>query len=193
MSYAGYKTLLGPAVGRLYRLEVRGADRVPVSGPLVVAANHGSVLDPFVLGAALPRPIRYITKAELWRYPVVGRLLEAGGAIPLRRGGSDVAAVGAAVAALEAGEVVGIFPQGRVRSDGPWLRGAARMALAAGAPLLPVRLVGTEKALAPGSVGFPQVGVLIGEALPVDRAKPTIARARELTLALQSAVDVLGT
>ena len=193
MSYAVYKTLLGPLVERLYRLEVRGVDRVPASGPLVLAANHASVLDPFVLGAALPRPIRFVTKAELWRYPLVGPLLEAGGAIPLRRGGSDVAAIGAAVGALEAGEVVGIFPEGRVRSDGPWLRGAARMALVTGASLLPVRLVDTERALAPGSVGFPTVGVLIGEPLAVERAKPTIARSRELTLALQAAVETLGT
>ena len=116
-------------VQALYRLEVRGAEHVPLAGPLVVAANHESVLDPFVLGAAMPRPLRFLTKAELWRYPLVGALLEAGGAIPLRRGASDVAAIGAAVAALEAGEAVAIFPQGRVRFEGPWLRGAARMAL----------------------------------------------------------------
>ncbi len=94
--------------------------------------------------------------------------------------------------ALEAGEAVGIFPQGRVRFDGPWLRGAARMALVTGAPLLPVRLVGTGRALAPGAIGFPRLAALIGEPLEVERAKPTIARSRELTLAVQAAVEALG-
>jgi 1-acyl-sn-glycerol-3-phosphate acyltransferase len=192
MSYAIYKRLLGPVVGAAYRVEVRGAEHVPPSGPVVVAANHESVLDPFVLGVALPRPIRYLAKAELWGYPFVGTLLEAGGVIPLRRGGSDVVAIGAAVEALEAGEVVGIFPQGRVRSEGPWLRGAARMALVTGAPLLPVRLLDTARAIAPWTVGFPRLAALIGEPLEVEPAKPTIARARALTEAVQAAVESLG-
>ena len=193
MSYALYKRILGPAVEALYRIEVRGAEHVPPSGPLVVAANHESVLDAFVLGVAVPRLIRYLAKAELWRLPLVGTLLEVGGVIPLRRGGSDVAAIGAAVEALEGGEAVGIFPQGLVRSDRPWLRGAARMALVTGAPILPVRLIDTARALAPGTVGFPRLVVLIGEPLEVERAKPTIARARELTHAVQAAVETLGT
>jgi 1-acyl-sn-glycerol-3-phosphate acyltransferase len=192
MSYEVYKRLLGPLVESLYRVEVRGAEHVPPTGPLVVAANHESVLDPFVLGCAVPRPIRYLAKAELWRYPLVGTLLEAGGVIPIRRGRSDVAAIGAAVDALRDGEVLGIFPQGRVRFEGPWLRGAARMALVTGAPLLPVRLFDTARAIAPGTVGFPRVAALIGEPLEVEPAKPTIARARDLTRALQLAVETLG-
>jgi 1-acyl-sn-glycerol-3-phosphate acyltransferase len=192
VSYATYKRLLGPVVESLYRLEVRGAENVPPEGPLVVAANHESVLDPFVLGMAIPRPIRYLAKAELWSLPLVGALLEAGGVIPIRRGRSDVAAIGAAVEALEAGEAVGIFPRGLVRSDGPWLRGAARMALVSGATILPVRLVDTAKALAPGTVGFPRLAALIGEPLEVERGKPTIARAREVTHAVQVAVERLG-
>jgi len=193
MSYAVYKSLLGPLVAALYRLEVRGLEHVPASGPLVVASNHESVLDPFVLGAALPRPIRFVGKSELWSIPPAACLLDAGGAIPVRRGGSDVAAVGAAVAALDAGDVVGIFPGGGVHREGTWLRGAARMALAAGAPMLPVRLLETRRAMGRGVFGFPRVGVLIGEPLPVTRGKPTIAQARKLTLALQSAVESLGT
>ena len=72
------------------------------------------------------------------------------------------------MAALEEGEAVAIFPQGRVRFDGPWLRGAARMALVTGAPILPVRLVDTGRALAPGTIGFPQLAALIGEPLEVE-------------------------
>ena len=193
MSYAVYKRFLGPVVEALYRLEVRGVEHVPPSGPLVVVANHESVLDPFVLGAALPRPIRFVGKSELWGIRPVAWLLDAGGAIPIQRGRSDVGAVGAAVAALDAGDAVAIFPGGGVNGHTLWLRGAARMALAAGASMLPVRLLDTRRAIGRGTVGFPPLAVLIGEPVAVERARPTIAGARELTHVLQSAVESLGT
>ena len=194
MSYAVYKKLLAPLVERLYRLEVRGVERVPLYGPLLVVANHESVLDPFVLGAALPRPIRFVGKSELWEIPPAAWLLDAGGAIPIRRGGSDVSGVGAAVAALDAGDAVAIFPGGGVIvGSPPWFRGAARMAIAAGAPVLPVRLLDTRRAIGRGTIGFPRVGVLVGEPIPVPPGKPTIASARALTRAMQRAVESLGT
>ena len=126
---------------------MRGQEHVPPAGPLVVTGNHDSVLDPFLMAAAIPRPIHFLGKSELWRYAPLRWWLGSIGAIPVVRGGSDAAAIASAVAALEAGEVVGIFPEGGVRREGPWLRGAARMALATGAPLLPVRLLDARKAL----------------------------------------------
>ena len=109
------------------------------------------MLDPFILAAAIPRPMRYLGKSELWRCRASAAWLDTVEAIPVHRGRSDIAAIEAAIAALEADEVVGIFPEGGVGREGPWLRGAARMALAAGAPLLPVRLArDAEGARAPG-------------------------------------------
>ena len=103
-----------------------------------------------------------------------------------QRGKSDVGAIASAIAALEAGEVVGIFPEGGVMREGPWLRGAARMALATGAPLLPVRLLETRKALGRRGFGFPRLAVLIGEPIAVARTTPTPELARELTDRLQA-------
>ena len=77
--------------------------------------------------------------------------------------------------------------------EGPWLRGAARMALATGTPLLPVRLLDTRKALGRGSFGFPPLAALIGEPIAVERTTPTPELARELTDRLQVAVEALGT
>jgi len=193
LSYEAYRRSLAPVVRALYRLEVRGEGKVPATGPLVVAANHESILDPFVLAAAIPRPMRYLGKSELWRVPLLRTWLDSVEAIPVHRGRSDTAAIDSAVAALDAGQVVGIFPEGGVQREGPWLRGAARMALAAGAPLLPVRLLGTRRALGRESFGFPPLAALIGEAIPVERAAPTGAVARELTDRLQAAVSALGT
>ena len=193
MSFETYRRSLTPLVRAVYRLEVRGQEHVPPVGPLVIAANHDSILDPFVLAAAISRPTRYLGKAELWRVPLLWRWLDSIEAIPVERGRSDVGAIESAIAALEAGEVVGIFPEGGVKREGPWLRGAARMALATGAPLLPVRLLETRKALGRRQVGFPRLAVLIGEPIAVERTEPTVELARALTDRLQAAVEALGT
>ena len=193
MSFETYRRVVAPVVRVVYRLEVRGQEHVPPVGPLVIAANHDSVVDPFVLAAAISRPTRYLGKAELWRVPLLRLWLDNVEAIPVERGRSDAGAIESAVAALEAGEVVGIFPEGGVAREGPWLRGAARMALATGAPLLPVRLLETRKALGRGQVGFPRLAALIGEPIAIERTSPTAELARELTDRLQAAVEALGT
>lgn len=193
MSYEAYRKSLAPVVRVAYRLEVRGLEHVPADGPLVVVGNHDSILDPFILGVAVPRSIRFLGKSELWNVPLLPRCLASVEAIPVERGGSDVAAIAAAIAALEAGEVVGLFPEGGVMREGSWLRGAARMALATGTPVLPVRLLETRRALGRRSFGFPRLAALIGKPIPVARTVPTPELARELTDRLQATVAALGT
>ncbi len=193
MSYEAYRRSLTPVVRALYRLEIRGLEHVPVDGPLVVVGNHESILDPFIVSAAISRPIRYLAKSELWSVPLLPWWLASVEAIPVERGKSDVAAIASAIAALEAGEVVGLFPEGGVMREGPWLRGAARMALATGTPILPVRLLETRKALGSRSFGFPRLAVLIGEPMAVPRTTPTPELARELTDEVQATVEALGT
>ena len=193
MSYEAYRRSLTPVVRALYRLELRGHEHVPVDGPLVVVGNHESILDPFIVSAAISRPIRYLAKSELWSVPLLPWWLASVEAIPVERGKSDVAAIAAAIAALESGEAVGLFPEGGVMRDGPWLRGAARMALATGAPILPVRLLETRRALGSRSFGFPRLAALIGAPIVVPRTTPTPERARELTDEVQATVEALGT
>ncbi len=193
MSYEAYRRPLTPVFRSVYRLEVRGVEHVPQEGSLVVAGNHESILDPFIMSSAISRPIRYLAKSELWSVPLLPWWLASVEAIRVERGKSDVAAIAAAIDALDAGEVVGLFPEGGVMREGPWLRGAGRMALATGTPLLPVRLLETRKALGRRGVGFPRLAVLIGEPIAVERTTPTPELARELTDRLQSAVEALGT
>jgi 1-acyl-sn-glycerol-3-phosphate acyltransferase len=193
LSYEAYRRALTPLIQAVYRVEARGQENVPPAGPLVVAGNHDSMLDPFLLAAVIPRPMRYLGKAELWKVPGLRWWLGTVEAIPVHRGRSDIAAIRSAIEALEAGEVVGIFPEGGVGREGPWLRGAARMALATGAPLLPVRLLDTRKALGRDGISFPQLAALIGEPIAVARTEPTAELARELTDRLQAAVESLGT
>ncbi len=169
----------------LYRVEIVGT--VP-PGPVIVAANHESLLDPPLLALVARQPLHFLAKVELWRYPPGAWLMDALGGIPIRRDRRDLLSVGRAEELLRAGESVAIFPQGTV-PGGAWTRGAARLALATGAPLVPVRIVGTKQALSKGRIGFPRIRLVVCEPIPVERARPTVAAARMLTAELEQRVD----
>jgi 1-acyl-sn-glycerol-3-phosphate acyltransferase len=179
-------------VRALYRLEVVDADHIPVSGPAVIASNHESFLDGIILGAAVSRELRFVTKAELWRFRLLAWMLDGLGAIPVERSHFDLSAVAKVLEALNAGEAVAIFPQGGVRSTSPWRRGAAHVALATGAPLIPVRLVGTARALSPGRIGFPKLRVIVGKPIKVTWDKEHPAAATQLTERLRAVVESLA-
>ena len=170
---------------RLYRIEVVGAERIPASGPAIVVANHESIWDPFVLGVATPREIHYMAKAELFRLRPLAAAMRALNAFPVERGGGDRAAIGEAARRLGRGELLGIFPQGTSKPErqNGWHRGAARLALATGAPVVPVRLTGTRPL--PRRT---QVRIAVGEPISVSPARPTVAGARALTERLEQAV-----
>ena len=169
----------------LYRIEIVGA--VP-RGPVIVAANHESLLDPPLLALTARQPLHFLAKVELWRYPPGAWLMDALGGIPITRDRRDLLSVGRAAELLRAGESVALFPEGTVRG-GPLTRGAARLALATGAPLVRVRIVGTRRALSRGRIGFPRIRLVVCEPIEGARAQPTGAAARELTARLQAAVD----
>jgi len=120
-------------------------------------------------------------------------VMEGFGAFPVSRGLGDRGAVGHGADLLAAGEVLGIFPQGTCLPyrRRPWLRGAARLALSTGTPLVPVCLVGSEKALRPGKfkVGLPRISVLVCEPIVVAQSRPTVAAAKELTARVEAAIE----
>jgi 1-acyl-sn-glycerol-3-phosphate acyltransferase len=184
-----------PLLRLLYRAEVAGADRIPARGACIVAANHESNVDPFVLGLATPRVIRYMAKAELYDHPLVAAVMRGFAAFPVERGRGDAGAVTRARELLEAGELIGIFPQGTCRPlrRRPYHRTAAKLALATGAPIVPVALVGTERILRPHRVrvGLPKVRVLVGRRIDVPHERPTLARARELTRIVERSIEEL--
>jgi 1-acyl-sn-glycerol-3-phosphate acyltransferase len=178
---------------RLYRVDLRGGERIPATGPAILVANHESMLDPWLVALATPRPVRYMAKAELWNNRVIGFLMESGGTFPVSRGLGDRGAVGRGAELLDEGEVLGIFPQGTClpyRSR-PWLRGAARLAISTGAPIVPVCIVGSEKALRPGKfkVGLPRIKVIVCEPIQVATGRPTVAAAKELTARVERAIE----
>jgi 1-acyl-sn-glycerol-3-phosphate acyltransferase len=172
---------------RLYRVTITGAERIPSRDAVILVANHESMFDPWLLALATPRPVRYMAKSELWRIPLVGRALDAFGTFPVERGTGDGTAMSRAASLLHEGEVIGIFPQGTSKQlpERPFHRGAARLALATGAHIVPVRLVGTRGFLRPGR---PATHVHVGEPIVVQQAKPTVAAARALTARVEQAL-----
>jgi 1-acyl-sn-glycerol-3-phosphate acyltransferase len=193
--YTFLERLLRPPLMFAYRIEITGREHVPESGPCVLAANHVSVMDGFFLAIAVTRQVRFMAKSELYRVPVVKQILHAAGAFPVKRGDDAGRAVAAGVALLEQGAVIGVFPEGTSLPDQKrgYKRGAARLALASGAPLIPVALIGTELALEPRThrIRMPRVRIVIGEPIRVERQESTEAAATELTARLQRAIEAL--
>ncbi|MFN3219758.1 MAG: lysophospholipid acyltransferase family protein [Acidimicrobiales bacterium] len=130
------------------RVELEGAESVPASGPVILAPNHLSFLDSMVLMYELPRPVTFLGKAEYLAHPVTRRLFPAAGMIPVDRSGRGVAAsLRAAAKRLEAGGIVGLFPEGTRSRDGllhDGHLGVAHLALHTGAPIVPVGIIGTD-------------------------------------------------
>ena len=143
------------------RFDLTGVDRIPSKGPVLLAANHRSYFDVAalaVVAAQIGRPVRFLGKKEIFDAPVVGTIARAVGGIPVDRGSGSDQPLRAAEAALSAGEVVIVLPQGTIpRGEAffdPELKGktgTARLAAATGAVVVPVGLWGTEKVWARSS------------------------------------------
>ena len=185
------KILFPPALA-LWRFKVYGAANVPKSGPLIVAANHASYMDPVALGVACPRPISYMAKAELFRIPVLGALIKRVYAYPVERGekASSTAAIKKSVQILREGRAVGIFPQGtRVREgQGESKAGVALLASLAPAPVVPAYIWGTKDA-----TRLHQIKVVFGQPLhlPADR-KATREEIANFTQDVMNAINGLA-
>ncbi len=142
--------VLRPAFGLTFKLQVRGTGNLPVTGCAVLASNHRSVVDGVLLalvGARRGRSIRFLVAAEIFEHRIHGWTLRTFDQIPIRRGSQDAGALDEAIEALRGGSVVGIFPEGRVNDEPSMLRGrtgVARIALAAGASVVPLGLWGTQ-------------------------------------------------
>jgi len=143
-----------PVIRLLFRGRAKGLENIPEGG-FVLAPNHTSNLDPWPLGIPLwpRRQLNWMAKSELYK-PVIGKLITWGGAFPVRRGQGDEGAIETVVERVRVGEVVVIFPEGTRKEKGLVKRyesrprtGAARVALRAGAPLVPAAIAGTDRLL----------------------------------------------
>jgi 1-acyl-sn-glycerol-3-phosphate acyltransferase len=149
MLYAIVKPIAWLLLRLLCRVEVRGAELVPLQGPLLLVANHSSLLDPPLVGIVCPRPLTFLAKAELFRVPGFGALIRRLNAYPLRREGADPAALRTAQRALGEGRALLIFPEGTRGAEGVLREakpGAALLAMHSGVPVVPVYVSGSGRA-----------------------------------------------
>ena len=136
-------TFLRPLIG----LEVYGVEHVPPEGPVIVVSNHLSNADPPIVSIAFPRPLFFMGKSELFRNPLLARLVRLFGGFPVERGTADRGAIKHALKVLQQGQAMGIFPEGgRAKTAAlvPGYPGAGLIALQANVPVLPVAITGTE-------------------------------------------------
>lgn len=110
--YSGIYKVLARPVRAIFKCRVEGIENMPAEGGAILCANHTGLLDVVVMSAALNRQIRYMAKKELFKIPLLSRLIRALGAFPVDRGGADVKAIRNTISMIEGGEIVGIFPQG---------------------------------------------------------------------------------
>jgi 1-acyl-sn-glycerol-3-phosphate acyltransferase len=200
--------LFPPVIHALVRNKWTGQENIPKTGPVIIAPNHMSYLDwgtDAVYFHAAGRYPTFMIKASAWKVPVIGPLLVGCGQIPVNRGAKDAAeALRKAEEALSRGEAVIIYPEGTATRDpGLWpmvaKTGAARLALATGAPVIPVARWGTQDVLPYGSTKlkwWPRKTVRTAAGKPVDLSewagKPNSARAlRAATDAIMADVTTL--
>jgi 1-acyl-sn-glycerol-3-phosphate acyltransferase len=182
-----------PVIRRLWRIELRGYDRLPAEGPAILCPNHISFLDSAFLMLTLPRNITFVGKAEYMDSWKTRYLFPAMGMIPIDRSGGErsQAALAAARAVLERGELFGIFPEGTRSRDGCLYRGrtgAARLAFEVGCPIYPVGIIGTDRIQPPGArvpKPFRECSITIGAPIHPDRYRDR----REPHLAWRSMID----
>ena len=188
------RAILQPFLLVYFRTQRLGREHIPRSGPVLLAANHTSFLDPFVIGMCLRRPVYFVAKRELFNKRPIGWFLNCLGAFPIRRGESDEDAVATVKAVLARGDAVVIFPEGtRIRKPGLGdpKRGVGRFALECGAPVVPIAVHGTERARR-GFIFRPvKVRVRCGRALTFPRVE-TASRhlANEVTARIWPCVEL---
>ncbi len=161
-----------------FRMQRTGTEHLPRRGPLLLAANHRSFLDPFVIGTLVRRPVYYMAKRELFERRLTAWLLNGLGAFPVDRGAGDAEAMDTARAILARGDCVVLFPEGTRVRPGPLgapRRGVGRLALQTGAPVAPVAVIGTEDVRRGWRIRPRKVRIRVGPALlfpTMERSSP---------------------
>ncbi|MEV8328375.1 lysophospholipid acyltransferase family protein [Kitasatospora sp. NPDC056731] len=173
MFYRLMKMIVAPLLRIFFRPWIEGEENIPTEGAAIIASNHLSFSDSFFFPALIKRRVTFIAKAEYFNTPgIKGRLTAAFfkgvGQLPVDRSGvrgAGEAAIRSAIAVLDGGELFGVYPEGTRSPDGKLYRGKvgglARVALATGAPVIPVAMIDTEKVQPPGQV-IPNFGTRPG-------------------------------
>ncbi len=149
----------------IFKFQVIGKEKIPAEGKIIMCANHINILDPITLAIAVPRPIRFMAKKELFKNKFLRWFIEKLGAFPVDREGSDLSAIRNSMKILRNEEILGIFPEG-TRVKKPDIKnakpGIALIAIKAQAPIIPIYIESEYKP-------FRKILVRIGDPIKVDK------------------------
>lgn len=185
--YTFGKALVKTALTPLYRFEIVGTEKFPKEGGILLCSNHIHALDPPVVGMTSPRTVHFMAKEELFKLPVLGRLLPQVNAFPVKRGMSDREALRSALRILKNGDVVGLFPEGTRSTDGvlkKGLSGAGFFALRGNADVMPCAIIGPYKP-------FRKVKVIYGDPVLMEPYRERKASAEEVTAVIMASIQKL--
>ena len=185
--YTFGKALVKTALTPLYRFEVVGTEKFPEEGGILLCSNHIHALDPPVVGMTSPRTVHFMAKEELFKVPVLGKLLPQVNAFPVKRGMSDREALRSALRILKNGDVVGLFPEGTRSTDGvlkKGLSGAGFFALRGNADVMPCAIIGPYKP-------FSKVKVVYGDPVLMEPFRERKASAEEVTTVIMASIQKL--
>ena len=179
-----------------HRLEVLSPSRLPASGAGIIVCNHTSGLDPHLIQAACPRLISWMMAKEYYEIKLIKPMLDALGTIPVTRSGRDMSATRAAMRALDKGQMLGIFPEGKIeptRELLPFQTGVAMMAIKTGVAVYPAYLDGTQRGKEMLTAFFqPQrARVAFGDEVKFERAGEARDKLGRATVAIERAVAAL--
>ncbi|MEW9699015.1 lysophospholipid acyltransferase family protein [Paenibacillus sp. SI8] len=161
-----------------FGLRAIGTENVPSTGAVVLCGNHTSLWDPPLLGTPLKRKVHFMAKAELFDIPVVGTVISKVGAFPVKRGGVSKESIRLAIQLLKDGNMMGVFPEGtRSNAGGMGKKGAASLALKAGAAVVPVAIIGNYSLFRPMTIVYGK---------PLDLSAFTSGSSEDLELATET-------
>jgi 1-acyl-sn-glycerol-3-phosphate acyltransferase len=181
------------------RMQIEGRENFPVDGPFILAPTHRSIIDTPVSSSVYPRRMRFMGADKWWSNKHFGKLLTALGGFPVSRGTADREALKRCIAVIEGGEPLVLFPEGERKSGPvvqPLFEGAAYVAMKTGAPIVPVGIGGSERAMPKGTrFIFPRkMYVIIGQPMFVpdaETSKGQRAASKQLTADLHAELQRL--
>lgn len=171
----------------LFRIETIGLDHFPKEGGVLLCPNHIHNFDPEVVGITTPREIYYMAKEELFRVPVLGKIVHMCHAFPVKRGGNDREALRKGLSVLKDGHVLGLFPEGhrsKTGELGKGLAGAGFFALRTDAAVVPCAIIGSYKI-------FGKLKIVYGKPIEMDELRKTKASAEQVTELIMSEIHTL--
>ncbi|MGE7621571.1 lysophospholipid acyltransferase family protein [Viridibacillus sp. NPDC096237] len=185
--YQFAKSVVFTALKPIYRMEVIGLENFPKEGGILLCSNHIDALDPPVVGITSPRPVNFMAKEELFKLPILKKILPSVHAFPVKRGLSDRQALRTALELLKKGQVVGIFPEGtrnKTGTLGKGFSGAGFFALKGEANVMPCAIIGPYKP-------FRRLKVVYGKPIDIAPYRERRAKAEEVTEVIMASIQEL--